>query len=170
MILAFGDSLTAGKGAARDQSYPAELARLSHKTVINAGISGEISAAGLRRLPALLDKHQPELLILCHGGNDILRKLDLDKTRQNLETMIQLAKQRGIQVLVLAVPRPKLILSAPEFYLQAANNTGVPIDNDIMSSVLSDRQLKADSFHPNAAGYAVIARHIHERLNTQGAL
>jgi len=75
IILAFGDSLTYGTGASKGANYPSVLSALSTHTVINAGISGEISSNGLSRLPALLDKHQPELLILIHGGNDMLRKI-----------------------------------------------------------------------------------------------
>ncbi|MEJ2415039.1 MAG: GDSL-type esterase/lipase family protein, partial [Sulfurimonas sp.] len=73
-ILAFGDSLTAGYGASKGQDYPAHLQRLSGIKVINAGISGEVSADGLKRLPELLQEYKPQLVILCHGGNDILRK------------------------------------------------------------------------------------------------
>ena len=67
VILAFGDSLTFGTGANSEHSYPAELARLTGLTVINAGIPGEVTAQGVRRLPALLDRYKPQLLLLCHG-------------------------------------------------------------------------------------------------------
>lgn len=74
VILAFGDSLTHGTGASIEQAYPQKLQAMLSRTVINAGVPGEISQTGLKRLPGLLKKYQPELLILCHGGNDILRK------------------------------------------------------------------------------------------------
>ena len=73
-ILAFDDSLTAGNGASEIESYPARLAGLLNRKVINAGISGEKSSEGLESLAALLDQHSPKLLILCHGDNDLLRK------------------------------------------------------------------------------------------------
>ena len=67
-MLAFGDSLTAGFGAAAQQSYPEVLENLALLNIINAGVSGELSAAGLQRLPALLAQHQPKLVIICHAG------------------------------------------------------------------------------------------------------
>ena len=72
-ILAFGDSLTYGTGAQKGEDYPSVLASLTGLEIINAGIPGEVSSDGLKRLPNLLDEHQPDLLILVHGGNDILK-------------------------------------------------------------------------------------------------
>ena len=83
VILAFGDSITYGTGARDYQSYPAVLAERTGRRVVNAGVPGEETDRGLRRLPGLLDRHRPALLILCHGGNDILRKRDPTRTAEN---------------------------------------------------------------------------------------
>jgi acyl-CoA thioesterase-1 len=74
-ILAFGDSLTVGVGASYAESYPVVLTELSGRKVINAGVSGETTTQGLQRLPGLLEQHEPELVLLLEGGNDILRNL-----------------------------------------------------------------------------------------------
>ena len=92
IILAFGDSLTYGTGAKPDQSYPAQLEGLIKRKIINAGVPGEISSKGLLRLPHLLESHQPDLVILCHGANDILRKMNLEITKSN-KTFFNLYKQ-----------------------------------------------------------------------------
>lgn len=169
-ILAFGDSLTAGNGASEQGSYPAQLSRLMNKTVINAGISGEESTAGRSRLEALLDQHRPELLILCHGGNDLLRKKPVSQLEENLRVMIGMAQQRGIQVLMLGVPAPGIFLSSEEVYERVANDTGVAFIPEAIADVLSSPALKSDSVHPNEAGYKEIAGLVFSELGKLGAI
>lgn len=169
-ILAFGDSLTAGNGALSDESYPALLASLSGRNVVNAGISGEVTAEGLGRLPALLDEYRPRLLILCHGGNDLLRRLSPEQAESNIREMISMAQTRDIPVLLLGVPRPGIFLSSADMYQIIAEDTGVVFMPGIIPDVLSDRGLKSDRIHPNAQGYSVIAGEIFTLLQKAGAL
>ena len=89
VILAYGDSLTFGTGANSDtESYPAVLAQLTQRRVVNAGIPGEVSSEGLERLTSMLEQHQPDLVVLCHGGNDLIRRLDKRQLQNNLNQMI----------------------------------------------------------------------------------
>ena len=169
-ILAFGDSLTAGNGAPADSSYPVQLARLLNRTVINAGISGEESGEGRSRLESLLDQHRPQLLILCHGGNDLLRKRPVAQLEGNLRAMITMAQNRGIEVLMLGVPAPGIFLSSEEVYEVVADTTGVAFIEDVIADVLSEPSKKADAVHPNAAGYAEIADVIFSELQDLGAI
>jgi len=144
---------------------------LSDRAVINAGIPGEISSNRLSRLPALLDKHQPELLILIHGGNDMLRKIPQQQTRGNLKQMINEAKQRNIKVVMLGVPKFNLfLLSSSEIYQQVAEEYKIPIDLESLPHILSDNALKSDTIHPNDQGYRLMAENIHELLVAAGAL
>jgi acyl-CoA thioesterase-1 len=171
VILAFGDSLTRGSGAAEEQSYPAVLSRLTGRTVINAGIPGEVSEQGLQRLPALLDRLRPDLLLLCHGGNDMLRRFSTDITRDNIEAMISLAVERGIPVLLIGVPKPGLVFLKPAaFYAEIAEQYDLVYEGDILAEVESDNSLKADQIHPNADGYSQIAAALHHLLQRSGAL
>jgi lysophospholipase L1-like esterase len=170
VILAFGDSLTYGKGASRNSSYPAVLQKLTGRTVINAGISGELSKEGLQRLPALLDNHRPALLILTHGGNDMLRRHNLAIAADNLRAMIAMARGKGIDVVMLGVPNPGLLLSPAQFYETVAAETGVPADLDVISDVLQYPANKSDAVHPNAMGYRIMAERIVELLEDEGAL
>ena len=170
VVLSFGDSLTSGTGAKQAESYPAILARLTGRKVVNAGIPGELSEQGLRRLPALLDEHQPDLLILCHGGNDILRKKDLNQMGINLRAMIQLARDRNIPVVLLGVPQPAIFMSSAEIYREVADSTGVVFIADIIADVLGDSSLKSDPAHPNNQGYERIAEEIYTVLQDLGAV
>ncbi|MCK4840484.1 MAG: arylesterase [Methylococcales bacterium] len=171
VILAFGDSLTYGTGSSQDADYPAILSTLSTHEVINAGIPGEISQSGRRRLPALLDQYQPELLILIHGGNDILRKMPKQQTADNLAHMINEAKQRNIKVIMLGVPKPGLFLmDSAEFYQQVAESHKVPIDLDTLPNILGSSDLKSDTIHPNNQGYQLMAEKIFNLLLKTGAL
>jgi len=171
IIRAFGDSLTYGSGASKGANYPGVLSVLSAHTVINAGIPGEISSNGLSRLPALLDKHQPELLILIHGGNDMLRKIPQQQTSDNLKQMISEAQQRNIKVVMLGVPKFNLfLLSSSEIYQQVAEEYKVPVDLESLPHILSDNALKSDTIHPNDQGYRLMAENIYELLVEAGAL
>ncbi len=170
VVLAFGDSLTNGNGAKKEESYPAVLETLIGRRVVNEGVSGEISEAGLKRLPGVLDKHEPDLMILCHGGNDFLRKKDLQKLESNLVAMISMAKSRNVEVVMLGVPRPGIFLSSAELYGRVAEQMGVLFIEDLIPDVLGDSGLKSDAVHPNNKGYRVMAETIQHALETSGAL
>lgn len=169
-ILAFGDSLTYGTGAKRTESYPASLAEITGRTVINAGVPGELSANGLKRLPEALAKHHPQLLILCHGGNDFLRRLGAEETAANIRAMIALARAQGIEVVLIGVPQLGLFIDTDPLYAQLAKELELPFAEDIISDILTDRKLKSDTIHPNAAGYRKIAETLAALLEKSGAL
>ena len=170
VILAFGDSLTRGTGAANAASYPAVLGDLTGHTVINAGIPGELSAAGLTRLPGVLTSTNPQLMILCHGGNDMLRKHSFGQLATNLRAMITLARQRGVEVVLVGVPRPGLLLGTAGIYREIAASMDVPLEAEVLADVLGDAGLKSDPIHPNAAGYRVMAEAVYALLRAATAL
>lgn len=170
VILAFGDSLTHGTGAREEESYPEVLSGLVGREVINAGRPGELSGEGLKRLPRELDRHRPDLVILCHGGNDLLRRRPESESRANLAAMVALIKERGIEVVLVGVPDPGLVLSPPALYREVAKDAGVPYEGDVLADVLGDNRLKSDLIHPNAQGYRQMAEALAELLRRAGAL
>lgn len=170
VILAFGDSLTFGTGATRTESYPAILESLVGGRVVNSGVPGEVTGEGLSRLPGVLDQEKPALMILCHGGNDLLRRLNQKQTANNLRVMIRLARERGVAIVIIAVPAPGLSLSAPAFYGEIAAEMKIPLDEQVLPAVLSDGSLKSDYIHPNAAGYRKLAESIAALLKKSGAV
>ncbi|MGV8080690.1 MAG: arylesterase [Syntrophales bacterium] len=169
-ILAFGDSLTAGNGAGPGQSYPEVLEGLLKIRVVRSGVPGEVSAEGLRRLPAVLAETKPDLVILCHGGNDILRRMDTRETARNLRAMIALARGKGAAVVLLAVPAPGPFLNPPALYREIAAEMKIPLEERVLKDVLSDGSLKADPIHPNAEGYAKVAGAVVRLLRKHGAV
>ncbi len=170
IILAFGNSLTYGTGAGREESYPAVLANIINREVINAGIPGEISKAGLERLPMLIEQYQPGLLILCHGGNDFLQKRNLEQAKRNIQNMVRLATSRNIPVVLLGVPKPGLFLNSADMYAEIADATGAIFIEDLIPDILGDNTLKSDTVHPNKAGYNKMADHIATVLKDAGAI
>lgn len=170
VILAFGDSLTYGTGADHEtESYPAVLTELSGRTVINAGVPGEVSSEGLARIEELLRQHQPQLVLLCHGGNDLIRKLSEAELKQNLTRMIELIRANGAEVVMLSVPKPGLFLKAAPLYQEVAQALQVPLENKIIPDIESDVSLKSDPIHPNKAGYYELGDGIFRFLQQQGA-
>lgn len=169
-ILAFGDSLTYGTGTSRDNAYPAILETLVQRKVINAGVPGEISGKALQRLPGLIAQYQPALIILCHGGNDILRKLNIQQTKENLQQMINLANQHNIQLVIIGVPEFGLFLNASPIYKELANANHLPIESNTLGDILGTNTLKSDHIHPNAKGYQRLAEAILSLLKKAGAL
>ena len=170
VLVAFGDSLTYGTGAARGSGYPEVLSSLIGRRVVNAGVPGEVSAAGARRLRAVLARHRPEMVILCHGGNDILRRTDRDAMRANLERMIRDSKESGAEVILVAVPEFSRTFSPAEDYARVAETTGAVLEEQVLARVLRDDSLKSDEIHPNADGYRQVAEAIAGVMRTRGAL
>jgi acyl-CoA thioesterase-1 len=169
-ILAFGDSLTFGTGAGESESYPAVLSRLTGRKVVNAGVPGEVSALGVQRLTELLDRERPALLILCHGANDLLRRQDQQQMADNLRTMIRTARERGVSVMLVAVPFPDFSLKPPRLYDTIGGEFGIPVERTTLRQILKKGSLKSDYIHPNAAGYRLMAEALAQQLKTSGAL
>lgn len=169
-ILAFGDSLTYGTGSSRNDAYPAVLQRLTGRHIINAGKPGEITSKGLSRLPRLIEQHQPQLIILCHGGNDILRKLDLDDTSNNIQQMIDMARQSNSEVILVGVPEFGLFLDTSPIYEKLAVENNIPIETNALGDILGDNSLKSDHIHPNSKGYQILAEKIELLLQQTGAI
>jgi acyl-CoA thioesterase I len=171
VILAFGDSLTFGSGASEGRSYPARLQQLTGRTVINAGIPGDTTAGGRQRLAEALDEHAPALVVLCLGGNDMLRRVSRAEMRANLEAMIREIQARHIPLVLLGVPEPKIFgLSSEPMYAEIARQYGLPLEDEVLSLVLGDKALKSDQIHANDAGYQRVAEAVAELLKKAGAI
>lgn len=172
VIVAFGDSLTAGYGVSENHSYPAVLAELSNRKVVNLGVSGEKTAEGLQRLKTLLadGEQRIDLLVLLEGGNDILQKKPYPQISNNLEQMIELLQSKGIQILLVGVPEKKLFSDSASFYEELADKYQIPLEDEIISDIMVRSSLKSDYVHFNQQGYRVLAEAIYQKLLDSGAL
>jgi acyl-CoA hydrolase len=173
-VLALGDSLTFGTGAAGGSDYPTRLAELTGWKVVNAGVPGNTSAQARERLSPLLGEHSPRLVLLSIGGNDFLRQVPEGETRAHIAAMLDEIRAAGAQAVLIAVPKPALIaallgsLDDHPLYEALARAQDVPLFASGWAGVLSDPALKADRIHANAAGYERFARALHSHLREAG--
>lgn len=170
VILAFGDSLTEGFSVDAGKGYPEQLAMLSRRGVINAGVSGETTAQGLARLSTSLDEARPALMILLMGGNDILRGMSMDAAKRNLAAMIEMALSDGVQVVLIGVPERSLFLRNAPMYRELADRYDLVLEDELLADLLAQPSMKSDPIHLNAAGYREMAIRIHALLQGHGAL
>ncbi|MBF0199369.1 MAG: arylesterase [Planctomycetes bacterium] len=156
-ILAFGDSLTYGKGASQGKSYPQQLGALLNRPVLSSGVSGEVSSKGLLRLENVLNDNQIDLLLLCHGGNDILQRRSEEQLKENLISMVEMAREYDFDVILISVPRYGVVFSDHPVYSEVSEQLKVPLLSDTVSRILRDNTLKSDKIHPNDEGYLCLA-------------
>lgn len=153
-ILAIGDSLTAGAGVKREEAYPAILSRRIAAKVIAAGRNGETSAGMLARLPRELKRSASSFVILCSGGNDLLRSMSVADLQSNLEKAIDLVRDAGARPVLVAIPIPGTKQDHP-VYRRVAQHKNVPVIEGI-GALLRPEHFLRDGVHPNAEGYRVI--------------
>ena len=166
-IVAFGDSITYGYRVDKNKNYPSQLSLLLQTDVINAGVNGEVTSEGLKRLPKVLEKYKPQILIICHGGNDIIRRKSLFKAKKNIKQMIKLAREKNIFVVLVGVPTIEVLtLSTAQIYYEIATELNVPLDDNSLEKILSDSYLKIDQIHPNEEGYKILANSLANLITT----
>ena len=162
--VAFGDSLTEGYGAAGGADYPAQLSKRLGVEIQNYGVSGETSADGLKRL-AQIEELNPRVVLLCFGGNDVLRSVPRAQMFANLGAMIDRLQARGSFVVLIGVRGRGLVGDAnAEGFEDLAEEKRVKHIPNILDDLLSRPSLMADYVHPNDAGYAKIAERIEKEL------
>jgi acyl-CoA thioesterase-1 len=169
VIVAFGDSLTAGFGVSPDEAWPALVeARLRREgylyRVVNAGVSGDTTAGALRRLD-WVRRARPEVAIVALGANDGLRGQPLAAMRDNLIAIVSGLRDGGTRVLLAGMQLPRNYGAyAREFagtYSAVAKKAGVALMPFLLDGVAMDIRLnQADGVHPNAEGHRVIAERV----------
>lgn len=156
-ILILGDSLSANYGIAKEQGWVYLLQEsMPQHNIINASVSGETSAGGLRRLPSLLKSTEPELVVIELGGNDGLRGFSTKSLYQNIKKIIKLTKEQGAKVLLIEImvpPNygPRYSQQFTQTYQQLAKEFNLTLVPFFMTQIATDPDLmQSDGIHPNA--------------------
>ena len=171
VVLAFGDSLTFGTGAAESESYPAQLEKLIGRRVVRAGVPGEVTAQALARLPAALDEHAPRLLLLCIGGNDFLRRLGNRQAERNVREMVKLAQEPRRRRAADRHAGARLHRHAAGVLCRHRQGSSpCPTRKRSSARCCGTRASRPTRSIPNARGYRVIAERLAEQLKQSGAI
>lgn len=161
-VIAFGDSLTEGYRLPAAESYPAQLSALVGRPILNRGVSGDTTGDALVRLEKDVLAEDPRIVLVCLGGNDMLRRLPADQQFANLKTIVERIQEKGALVILLGTEGFALLSNVDygDRYADLARETGAVFVPDILDGVFGQPALMYDQIHPNAAGYKVIAERI----------
>jgi acyl-CoA thioesterase I len=173
-VVFLGDSITAGLGLSADEAFPAVVAAMLEQEgiridAVNAGVSGDTTAGGLRRLDWLL-RQSPDVLVVGLGGNDGLRGLDVNASRDNLTRIVRKARDAGAKVLLLGMMMPpnygpEYTKEFREIYPQLAKELDVPLVPFLLEGVGGERALnQPDGIHPTAEGHRAVAQNVLPHL------
>ncbi len=181
VIVVLGDSLSAGYQLPAAAAWPALLERHLHQSgenyrVVNAGISGDTTAGGLSRLPALLSKYHPDLLIVELGANDGLRGLSLEQARANLARILELALAADSRVLLVGMQiplnfGPRYSKQFRQMFPELAEQYGVALMPFLFVSIHDQPEMfLPDMLHPNEAGQRVLMADVFKNLLEHGLI
>lgn len=159
-IVAFGDSLTAGVGAAAGEDYPTRLAALAGVTIVNAGVSGDTTESALARVEQDVLAQNPRIVIVGLGGNDFLRRAAIGETEANLRRIVRQIQSAGAAVVLLGFRFPTIGPSYEAMYERIASEESCLLVPDLLDGILSDPSMRSDDIHPNGRGYALMAERI----------
>ncbi|MFH7566393.1 arylesterase [Oceanimonas smirnovii] len=174
-LLILGDSLSAGYRMRADQAWPHLLAEKWQQqgrdvTVINASVSGDTTQGGLQRLPPLLQRHQPSLVLLELGGNDGLRGLPPDLIERNLAQLITLANNAGARVVLTDIQLPpnygrRYLQQFESLFSRLATQQQVPLLPFFVAPLIGQNgMMMDDGIHPTAEAQPLIAEQVDEFL------
>jgi len=163
-IICFGDSLTYGTGAAEGMDYPAQLSRLISRPVINAGRPGDTTASALTRLQRAVLSHDPRIVLITLGGNDLKNRISKEAAFNNLKTIITAIQARGALVVVGGIDIPLYGRGFGAAYDKVCRETGALLIPNIFKGIFGQKRLMSDPIHPNSDGYTVMAEKFYRAI------
>ena len=156
-VIAFGDSLVAGRGAVSGRDFVSVLSKRLGVPIINAGHSGDTTRAALARLESDVLSRDPRIAIVLLGGNDYLRRVPIEETFANLTTIVDEIRSRGAAVLLVGVSVGLLSDPYAARYESLARQTTAALVPDILGGIIGHGELMSDTIHPNEQGYGIMA-------------
>jgi len=163
-IVCFGDSLTAGVGASKGLDYPSRLAELTGIEVINSGVSGNTTTDGLARLQEDVLDHQPDVVLITLGGNDLRKRVEIGSVEANLTAIVEEIQGAGSMVVLGGLQIPLYGGELSEMYESVARQTGAVLIPNIFAGIFTDRKFMSDPIHPNDSGYEIMTGYFYEAL------
>ncbi len=169
-LLILGDSLSAAYGMQQHQGWPHLLQQNTHWQLVNASISGETTAGGLARLPALLKQHHPKAVLIELGGNDGLRGFPVATVKSNLNEIIALVKQHNATPVLMQIripPNygPRYVQQFSAIYPQLAQQQQITLWPFFMDDIATNSELMLpDGIHPNQAAQPLISEFVGKLL------
>jgi lysophospholipase L1-like esterase len=163
-IVCFGDSLTRGHGAEPKESYPAVLAGLLGREVLNRGRDGETSESALERLDSDVLAAAPSVVVITLGGNDMMQRLRIEVTVASLRKIFDRILSANAMVVFLAIHPPFVGDERMHRVKDLCRELGVLYLDSVMNGMWGDRKLMSDNIHPNAAGYRLMAERARDAL------
>jgi lysophospholipase L1-like esterase len=159
-IICFGDSITFGYGVNPGEDYPTNLSRLLKRPVINAGVDGDTSFDGLKRIKADVLEKNPYLVLIEFTGNDFIKKIPVDSTIANMKEMVLQAQEKGAIVAIVDVSAGLFLLEYRLKLSNLARQTKAIFVPAVLSKIITNPSMKSDFMHPNAAGYKIVAERV----------
>jgi acyl-CoA thioesterase-1 len=162
-IVCFGDSLTYGTGGGSGGDYPSQLARLVGRPVINLGVPGDTTAKALARIDTVLERN-PRMVLLTLGGNDLKNRVARATAFANLHRIVSRIQAEGALVVIGGLTFPVHDRGFGRAYKELAEETGSVLVPNVYSGIMGKPGLMSDPIHPNAQGYAIMARHFYDAI------
>ena len=161
-VVCFGDSLTAGTGAPQGRGYPSVLSDLLGEPVVNAGVPGDTTSSALARLERDVLAHDPRVVFITLGGNDMMRDLAPEATERNLVEIVSRLHATGALVVLGGIELPIFGSGLADAYDTVRDRTGCLLVDNVFAGIMGRPGMMSDRIHPSARGYERLARTMYD--------